>query len=161
MGEAKDDIHVCILCMRAIMNNKVRHCLQENRYKDSDFDETNNFASCERIVPSNSLPFVLRDRTVFLELFWPRNSWAMNIANGSEIFYTNLRNLHCRCFTRFHESLLSKILETWLPLASKLREYINMKVSCFCMVFFAITKYASYIDWFSIYPCVHCLLFLL
>lgn len=23
MGEAKDDIHVCILCMRAIMNNKV------------------------------------------------------------------------------------------------------------------------------------------
>lgn len=22
MGEAKDDIHVCILCMRAIMNNK-------------------------------------------------------------------------------------------------------------------------------------------
>lgn len=24
MGEAKDDIHVCILCMRAIMNNKVR-----------------------------------------------------------------------------------------------------------------------------------------
>lgn len=24
MGEAKDDIHVCILCMRAIMNNKVQ-----------------------------------------------------------------------------------------------------------------------------------------
>lgn len=23
MGEAKDDIHVCIMCMRAIMNNKV------------------------------------------------------------------------------------------------------------------------------------------
>lgn len=27
MGEAKDDIHVCILCMRAIMNNKVREQL--------------------------------------------------------------------------------------------------------------------------------------
>lgn len=24
MGESKDDIHVCIMCMRAIMNNKVR-----------------------------------------------------------------------------------------------------------------------------------------
>ena len=23
MGEAKDDIHVCIMCLRAIMNNKV------------------------------------------------------------------------------------------------------------------------------------------
>lgn len=23
MGESKDDIHVCIMCMRAIMNNKV------------------------------------------------------------------------------------------------------------------------------------------
>lgn len=30
MGEAKDDIHVCILCMRAIMNNKVRN----KRYKN-------------------------------------------------------------------------------------------------------------------------------
>lgn len=25
MGESKDDIHVCIMCMRAIMNNKVRY----------------------------------------------------------------------------------------------------------------------------------------
>nr|CAD7572082.1 unnamed protein product [Timema californicum] len=25
MGEAKDDIHVCIMCLRAIMNNKVRY----------------------------------------------------------------------------------------------------------------------------------------
>lgn len=25
MGESKDDIHVCIMCMRAIMNNKVIH----------------------------------------------------------------------------------------------------------------------------------------
>ena len=24
MGETKDDIHVCIMCLRAIMNNKVR-----------------------------------------------------------------------------------------------------------------------------------------
>lgn len=24
MGDAKDDIHVCIMCLRAIMNNKVR-----------------------------------------------------------------------------------------------------------------------------------------
>lgn len=24
MGESKDDIHVCIMCMRAIMNNKVQ-----------------------------------------------------------------------------------------------------------------------------------------
>lgn len=24
MGDSKDDIHVCIMCMRAIMNNKVR-----------------------------------------------------------------------------------------------------------------------------------------
>lgn len=30
MGEAKDDIHVCILCMRAIMNNKVHN----KRYKN-------------------------------------------------------------------------------------------------------------------------------
>ena len=27
MGEAKDDIHVCILCMRAIMNNKVKRSI--------------------------------------------------------------------------------------------------------------------------------------
>lgn len=29
MGESKDDIHVCIMCMRAIMNNKVscRQCI--------------------------------------------------------------------------------------------------------------------------------------
>lgn len=26
MGESKDDIHVSIMCMRAIMNNKVRIC---------------------------------------------------------------------------------------------------------------------------------------
>lgn len=24
MGDTKDDIHVCIMCLRAIMNNKVR-----------------------------------------------------------------------------------------------------------------------------------------
>lgn len=28
MGESKDDIHVCIMCMRAIMNNKV--CKQKS-----------------------------------------------------------------------------------------------------------------------------------
>lgn len=25
MGDTKDDIHVCIMCLRAIMNNKVRY----------------------------------------------------------------------------------------------------------------------------------------
>lgn len=33
MGEAKDDIHVCILCMRAIMNNKVRNKNYVQSYK--------------------------------------------------------------------------------------------------------------------------------
>lgn len=28
MGDTKDDIHVCIMCLRAIMNNKVRRCLR-------------------------------------------------------------------------------------------------------------------------------------
>lgn len=36
MGEAKDDIHVCILCMRAIMNNKVREYVRDKRYKNYD-----------------------------------------------------------------------------------------------------------------------------
>lgn len=27
MGDTKDDIHVCIMCLRAIMNNKVRYCV--------------------------------------------------------------------------------------------------------------------------------------
>lgn len=37
MGEAKDDIHVCILCMRAIMNNKVQEYVCNNkRYKNYD-----------------------------------------------------------------------------------------------------------------------------
>lgn len=31
MGEAKDDIHVCILCMRAIMNNKVKGSVPRTR----------------------------------------------------------------------------------------------------------------------------------
>lgn len=30
MGEAKDDIHVCIMCLRAIMNNKVIECFHED-----------------------------------------------------------------------------------------------------------------------------------
>lgn len=30
MGESKDDIHVCIMCMRAIMNNKVSISLGNN-----------------------------------------------------------------------------------------------------------------------------------
>lgn len=34
MGEAKDDIHVCILCMRAIMNNKVQEYVRDKRYKN-------------------------------------------------------------------------------------------------------------------------------
>ena len=33
MGEAKDDIHVCILCMRAIMNNKVENFLSLEIWK--------------------------------------------------------------------------------------------------------------------------------
>lgn len=36
MGEAKDDIHVCILCMRAIMNNKVQEYVRDKRYKNYD-----------------------------------------------------------------------------------------------------------------------------
>lgn len=34
MGEAKDDIHVCILCMRAIMNNKVQNWIYRNWFKN-------------------------------------------------------------------------------------------------------------------------------
>lgn len=49
MGEAKDDIHVCILCMRAIMNNKVNikssvhidNCLKFNSALEKK--EDNNF----------------------------------------------------------------------------------------------------------------------
>lgn len=32
MGESKDDIHVCIMCMRAIMNNKVYFKVYFNMY---------------------------------------------------------------------------------------------------------------------------------
>lgn len=35
MGEAKDDIHVCIMCMRAIMNNKVNNT---TKYHSSNQD---------------------------------------------------------------------------------------------------------------------------
>lgn len=35
MGDTKDDIHICIMCLRAIMNNKVRrvHILYSTRFR--------------------------------------------------------------------------------------------------------------------------------
>lgn len=43
MGDTKDDIHVCIMCLRAIMNNKVRtrHILTRSRKFFERFSEKN------------------------------------------------------------------------------------------------------------------------